>query len=87
MKLIADKVIARKNLTDEERLSVENKGILLASGLVAGEALTGVLLASLVIMNLELPRFTDNPVIGLIVFPIIAFVLISIPLRSLIRKT
>jgi len=86
MKLFFDKMVARRNLSEEKKTSVENKGILLASGLVAGEALTGVLLATLVVLNLNLPRFGDSPVLGLIVFPVIAFVLISIPLRSLMKK-
>lgn len=86
LKLLANRVIAKKNLTPELKTSVENKGILLASGFVAGEALTGVLLAALVILNWKIPRFGDSPLLGLVVFPLVAFVLISIPLRSLIKK-
>ncbi|MDH4069770.1 MAG: oligopeptide transporter, OPT family [Ignavibacteria bacterium] len=86
LKLLADRVIARRNLPEAQKTAVENKGILLASGLVAGEALTGVLLASLVILNWKIPQFGDSPIVGLIVFPIIAFVLIAIPLRSLLKK-
>jgi putative OPT family oligopeptide transporter len=86
LKLLANRVIAKKNLAPELKTSVENKGILLASGFVAGEALTGVLLAALVILNWKIPRFGDSALLGLVVFPLVAFVLISIPLRSLIKK-
>ncbi len=86
LKLLANHLIAKRNLPTEQKTSVENKGILLASGLVAGEALTGVLLAGLVILNWKIPQFGDSPALGLIVFPIVAFVLISIPLRSLMKK-
>jgi putative OPT family oligopeptide transporter len=86
LKLLANRVIAKKNLTPELKTSVENKGILLASGFVAGEALTGVLLAALVILDWQIPRFGDSPLLGFVVFPLVAFVLISIPLRSLIKK-
>ena len=85
IKFLADKIIERRRLSPEQRQQTENKGILLASGLVAGEALTGVLLAGLVILNWNIPRFGDSPILGLIVFPIIAFVLIAIPLRALAR--
>jgi F0F1-type ATP synthase assembly protein I len=79
--------MARRKVTEAEKTKIENRGILLASGLIAGEALTGVLLASLVMMKFELPRFGDSPLVGLIVYPIIGLVLIGIPLRSMIRDT
>ncbi|MBI4547315.1 MAG: oligopeptide transporter, OPT family [Ignavibacteriae bacterium] len=85
IRLITDKIVERRKLASEDRVRVENRGILLASGLVAGEALTGVLLASIVLLNWELPHISDNPILGLTVFPIIALVLIGIPLRKLMK--
>ena len=87
IKALFDKIAARRKLSEEERTRVENRGILLASGLVAGEALTGVLLASIVLLNWELPHISENPVLGLIVFPLIAAVLIGIPLKNLVKKS
>jgi len=86
IKSIYDRIIAKRSLTGGEKIKLENRGILLASGLIAGEALTGVLLASLVIMNFELPRFGDSPIVGLIIFPIIGLTLIGIPLRALMKE-
>ncbi|MBM3284710.1 MAG: oligopeptide transporter, OPT family, partial [Candidatus Aminicenantes bacterium] len=43
MKAIVDWSAARKNLNPAQKARVENVGILLASGLIAGEALTGLL--------------------------------------------
>ncbi|MEX1276497.1 MAG: oligopeptide transporter, OPT family [Bacteroidota bacterium] len=86
IKAVFDRIVARRKLPEQERTRVENRGILLASGLVAGEALTGVLLASIVLLNWELPHISENPVLGLIVFPLIAAVLIGIPLKNLIKK-
>jgi putative OPT family oligopeptide transporter len=83
IKAIADKIFDRKKLSPDERMQAENRGILLASGLVAGEALTGVLLASLVLLNWELPHISENPILGLVIFPIVALTLIMIPLRKL----
>jgi len=54
IKWIADS-IAKKRLKGEEMTKYENKGILLASGFIAGEALTGVILAALYAI------FLDNP--------------------------
>ncbi len=86
IKALFDRIIAKRAIGAEDRVKLENRGILLASGLIAGEALTGVLLASLVIMNFELPRFGDSPLVGLIIFPIIGLTLIAIPLRSLMKE-
>jgi uncharacterized oligopeptide transporter (OPT) family protein len=87
IKYVFDRIVARRKLAEAEKTEIENRGILLASGLIAGEALTGVLLASLVMLHFELPRFGDSPLVGLIVYPIIGFTLIGIPLRSMIRNT
>jgi putative OPT family oligopeptide transporter len=48
MKWAGDRLIARRNLAQAARDQYENKGMLLASGFIAGEAITGVLLAVLV---------------------------------------
>ncbi|MGH2567013.1 MAG: OPT family oligopeptide transporter, partial [Bacteroidota bacterium] len=86
IKHLFDTFLKRKKLSEEEKMRAENRGILLASGMVAGEALMGVLLASLVLLNFELPHISENPLLGLLVFPVIGFVLIGIPLRSMIKR-
>jgi len=47
MKWAADRIVERRNFSKESRDQYENKGMLLASGFIAGEAITGVLLAVL----------------------------------------
>ncbi|MFO7893944.1 MAG: oligopeptide transporter, OPT family [Longimicrobiales bacterium] len=53
----------------------ENTGILVASGLVAGEALMGVVIAAIIVANFTLPVVVENPlvqgILGLMVFPLI----------------
>jgi len=83
LKHLFDRLVARRRLDPEARTSVENKGILLASGLVAGEALMGVLLATLVLLDFRLPHVSENPILGLLVFPLLGLILIGIPLRKL----
>jgi putative OPT family oligopeptide transporter len=82
IKFIADKIADRKKLETTGRDRYENIGVLLASGLVAGEALIGVLLASLYLANIELPTISENAYLGLIIFPILFVVLALVPLRS-----
>jgi len=62
---------------------VERIGLLIASGLIAGEALTGVATAALRAANVTLPTIWYSPWLGLVVFGILAFVLIHYPLKEL----
>jgi len=62
-------------------------GLLLTAGLVAGEALTGVIIAILVVMNVNLAIFKDAPWIpGLLIWIYIAALLAYIPIREIISK-
>ena len=91
---IVDWFVKRRNLSDAEKLTVENKGILLASGFVAGEAITGVLLALLFLIGVEslTSLFTgmeELPVLGnyggwlsMIVFAVVGFMLVKVPLNK-----
>lgn len=74
--------------------ALEGTGTLLASGLVAGEALTAIILAALYVANVPIKRFIQIPEnianalsipLMLVVFLVIAYVLIYIPLKSAYR--
>jgi len=97
LKWIVDRVIAKKNLSAPAKERVENTGTLLASGFIAGESLTGVLLAVLVLIVKDFEsltelvfgksqfEFVDGPggiFVALLTFAAIAYVLIAIPLRK-----
>ena len=82
IKLIADR--AARKLNAEQKLSFEEKGTLLASGLIAGEAIVGILLAVLFLAKVpSFATFSFFPAWGgwlsLIGFASIAYVLIRIP--------
>ena len=83
IKYIVTRIYQRRKLSKELAGRGENVGILLASGLIAGEALTGVLIAALVVADIHLPAIGQNPLGGLVVFALLAAILIGIPLRSL----
>jgi putative OPT family oligopeptide transporter len=97
IKLYVDRRVAKKNVSTAKKESVENTGILLASGLIAGEAITGVVLAGLVLAVKDFESitkiffgvaefmFVETPVgawLSLAVFAAIAWALVGIPLRK-----
>ncbi len=94
MKWLADLAAARRKPSPEEKAKFEERGTLLASGLIAGEAIMGILLAALFVGNVpSLTRILtgqdDLPFLAgwggwlsLIAFGIIGYVLIQIPLRK-----
>jgi len=84
IKWITTEIMEKRKLNREK---TENTGILLASGLIAGEALMGILIAATVVIGggkAILPQIIPggNPWLGLIVFAILAYILISIPLKN-----
>ena len=83
IKTIVDLVV-KKGRHDSAK--VENTGILLSSGLIAGEALVGIIIAGTVIIGKGeaiLPKIIEkgNAWLGLLIFAIVAYILISIPLK------
>ena len=84
----------RKNYNDAQKARVENAGVLCASGLIAGEALMGLVAAGvvlatkkkvtdIVILNIRLCFFDTPPIwIGLVVLLLIALYMIVRPLSK-----
>jgi len=84
IKWVTDSIRKKRNLDKEK---TENTGILISSGLIAGQALMGIVIAATVVIGggkALLPKIIDggNPWLGLVVFAILAYVLISIPLKN-----
>jgi putative OPT family oligopeptide transporter len=93
IKYIVDK-IAEKRIKDQKDKDVlDNTGLLIASGLVAGEALVGILLAGLVVGNINLSRMVGLPEdfhgfwwLGILVFLVLGYTLIKYPYKELLRS-
>lgn len=88
IKWIINSIRQKRNL---DREKVENSGILLASGLIAGQALMGIIIAATVVAGKGqaiLPAIIPggNPWLALVIFAILAYVLIRIPLQSAKRS-
>jgi putative OPT family oligopeptide transporter len=82
-----DAVSEKRQFTLPQRTSVENIGVLLASGLIAGEALMGLVIAMFAVGNIflyDIFSFFKHPpfLISVIVLALIAWVLIKIPVNN-----
>jgi len=91
IKWIVDSIKEKRKLSAADSETVENKGVLLASGLIAGEALMGMIIAFTVALNHGNSIFgIEKPSLGgwggLIIFAILTYLLISIPLRDVKKK-
>jgi putative OPT family oligopeptide transporter len=84
IKGIVEKVNAKKNFNDAQKSRVENNGVLLAAGLIAGEALVGLFFAGLAFGEIKLFAFFAEPsfLVSLVVFAVIAWLLIQIPVKN-----
>jgi putative OPT family oligopeptide transporter len=84
---ISDWELAIKQTGVKPKEKAIRTGLLFTAGLVAGEALMGVIIAILVVMGINLAVFESAPWIpGLIVWLYIAGLLIYIPIRDLMYK-
>ncbi len=94
IRALVDSMLKKKNLTDEQKQKAENTGTLLASGFIAGEAITGIILAGLYVAKVKLPNFVMEtawgralgPWMGLLVFLIVGFALIYYPKKNAERS-
>lgn len=88
IKWILDITVRRKGCSEEQKLSVENRGVLLASGFIAGEALIGLLVAGLFVLSqkypwAQLPRVCKPTfALGLVITVIMSIILFLIPLKA-----
>jgi len=82
---LTDSRAARKGYNPAQRTRVMNVGILVASGLIAGEALVGLVTAGYAFFKKEaLPAVFEHPsyLAGVVVLLLMAWALVWIPLRN-----
>jgi magnesium-transporting ATPase (P-type) len=86
---IADKVRNRADLNDAQKARVENAGVLTASGLIAGEALCGLVVALFIFLEKSrglkiLPEIFKQPpwIIAVLVLVGLAALMIYLPLSQ-----
>ena len=81
---ITDSRSTRAGHNENQKARVENVGVLVASGLIAGEALMGLVTATFNFFEKPLPMFFRDPsyVAGLVVFLMIVYVMVKTPLAN-----
>jgi len=81
---ITDKLRDRRGFNDAQKARVDNAGVLTASGMIAGEALCGLVIAGLVGSDHNVTLFTWTPsyFIALGALAILALVMIRVPLAN-----
>jgi putative OPT family oligopeptide transporter len=81
---LTDSVCERKGFNYAQRARVENVGILIASGFIAGEALVGLITAWFNFKEWPLPVIFKEPsyLAGLVVMFLLAYTLVRVPLNN-----
>lgn len=81
-------IVKKKNADDAFQMTMSNNGVLLASGLIAGEALTGVLFAGFAFADLKIAHIFENPsyLISVLAIIIIGLILIYGPFKNSNKK-
>ncbi|MHB1050895.1 MAG: OPT family oligopeptide transporter [Bacteroidota bacterium] len=84
IKGIVDRVSAKRQFNEAQKVRVENNGTLLAAGLIAGEALVGLVFAAMAFWDVPTPAIFESPsfIGSLAVFLIVGYVLIMIPVKN-----
>ena len=84
LRLMSDTIAARRGLNEAQRTRVENTGVLVSSGLIAGEALCGLITAYFAWKEIKTWEFTQDPsfVVGLAVIGLIGLILLRVPLGA-----
>jgi putative OPT family oligopeptide transporter len=80
----SDEIARRRDMNDGQKLRIESVGVLAASGLIAGEALMGLVIAWFNYKDIKVPQMFANPsyLVGIGAMAILAFVLIQVPLKN-----
>jgi len=81
---LADQLAEKRKFNISQKTRVNNCGILISSGLIAGEALAGLLFASFAFFNARVFQLFASPpfIFGMVVFMLLGLVLIVVPLKN-----
>ncbi len=87
LKGFVDRIAEKKQFTLAQKTNSENTGVLLASGLIAGEALMGLIIAIFAVGDIflyDVFSFCKNPsfLVSIIVLVLIGWVLVRLPVKN-----
>lgn len=84
VKYVLDRMVSKKNPNKTGKETVENIGLLLASGLIAGQALMGIITAAG--SKINMPKVWSSAWPGLLIFAILAFIMIYFPYKKMVES-
>jgi putative OPT family oligopeptide transporter len=97
IRAVLDWILKKKDVTEEQKTHAENSGILVSSGLIAGQSLMAVLLAFVVLYEQAklgmaetehlLPHIASSFWGGLLVYPLLIGLLVWLPLSRMRRAS
>ncbi len=81
---VTDTLAKRRGLNEAQKIRVESVGVLAASGMIAGEALTGLVTATFSFLKVQIPVIFQNPsyIVGILILLLLGFVLVKVPLAN-----
>ncbi len=84
LRWVTDTMAARRGLNEAQKIRVENVGVLTSSGLIAGEALTGLVIATISFMEWPVPQIFTEPsfIVGLLVLAGLGVLMVKLPLAN-----
>ena len=82
LRSVTDYLSQRAGHNEAQKARIENTGVLVSSGLIAGEGLMGLGVAAMVLWGIPIPEFFKEPTyaVGLVILAVLAFVMIRTPL-------
>jgi uncharacterized oligopeptide transporter (OPT) family protein len=90
MKYFLDSSLKKKKATAKGKEIVENIGLLLASGLIAGQALMGIITAAAKAISeridFSMPKVWNSAWLGLVIFFVLGFILIYLPYKKMVAS-
>ncbi len=86
VKWFLDSRVNNKNPTNKGKEIVENIGLLLASGLIAGQAIMGIITAAIEGAEISLPEVWNSAWLGLVIFFVLGFILIYLPYKKMVAS-
>jgi putative OPT family oligopeptide transporter len=81
---VSDSLCRRAGLNEAQKARVENVGVLAASGMIAGEALAGIVTATFKFERWPIPEVFHDPsyLLGVAFLALIGYVLVKVPLAN-----
>ncbi|HVW07969.1 MAG TPA: oligopeptide transporter, OPT family [Bryobacteraceae bacterium] len=81
---VSDSIAAKRGMNEAQKTRIESVGVLAASGMIAGEALMGLVTASFSFFNVKLPAVFEHPsyIPGVLVLAGLGFILVKVPLAN-----